>query len=1015
MKKNKALILIFSLVFGICFSQDIIEVKYRHLNSTLNAYIRGNNIIIHAPNSNKFLNLTCSTNLDLGTITVPGIGEMPNPSIFIDYSTVDSIALCKFDENSFNYVFIKNYKLTILTESGESFGIEKPIVDFKYLAIGNIELLNSSTNLPYPDFNFKHYTLGNEIHLMVSDTINITNVALKLNIYTKNIASIAGNNIFVNTVTSSNEIIVTEKLNLNDLQNISVTGIDKKVRVFKVKTTTLHLKKSPNAIIESLSLSKTISMSEYNNFYGRIIDKNIYIDATTALGTTDLSINVQSSYLSEVLINNQYIKNQNTPLEISNFSFTGSSFPLKVTAQDGTIENYMVYINIVTPKDQPKSSKIDINNIIVARNYSFYQKQDNFVSYLSFFKDTIFLVIKNFEHDEFNTPIRTIKLSDLKNVFIAVNDDRNLNSRDFYQILSSVNGVSLDLTTRVDLTSNPILTVRSEDGSNQKNYVLKPILQNQEFDIKPEIYGMNVGKFKGVIQGNKIEIHLPSNMPLDNLNGTLYISNSILVYLNGILTAPKQYDEQNFREFQSNFSSQRELILWNLLGKEFKYQINIINDLPIENPQVQLDSTTLLKEFYIPEYRGIPIVYNSSYEGIVTLPFNTGNKFIGFFGYQNNINLISVSGIPYSLYSENNYTQNITTTGTYLVRYYADAGNFKDFKISVVKQQPLKNNKMLDFEAKNIIDKTISGNNIHILFDRTTKLDNVNLYLILSKANYVNNYFYSDDLPLNVSINGVLFLSKLDIHYSRGLTNYFYRSLNLSSPLNIQVQAQDLSVATYKVSGQVAGPTSYKSNELKSITFKPYSFYSLNGISRNTTIVGNNIYVNILKTDNYSKLLKLEVRSGVGASAFVDKFPIICYQNNEVFNFYDNYFYDFSKPVNLDIFAENGDKISYTIYVNYVDKLDPIYLNSNEIESVEPKDVVLYPNPANGDFFNISLEGNGTLKSILLFDLLGNVVKNINSNEEIVEINTSNMNKGIYFVKISTEKSVFTKKLIIEK
>lgn len=84
---------------------------------------------------------------------------------------------------------------------------------------------------------------------------------------------------------------------------------------------------------------------------------------------------------------------------------------------------------------------------------------------------------------------------------------------------------------------------------------------------------------------------------------------------------------------------------------------------------------------------------------------------------------------------------------------------------------------------------------------------------------------------------------------------------------------------------------------------------------------------------------------------------------------------------------------------------------STNIQNNTVKDITIYPNPAN-DIININSENQ--IQSIEILNISGQVVnyENISSNK--AEININNLSSGVYFVKIYTENSISTQKLIIE-
>ncbi|MEG1022022.1 MAG: T9SS type A sorting domain-containing protein, partial [Myroides sp.] len=69
----------------------------------------------------------------------------------------------------------------------------------------------------------------------------------------------------------------------------------------------------------------------------------------------------------------------------------------------------------------------------------------------------------------------------------------------------------------------------------------------------------------------------------------------------------------------------------------------------------------------------------------------------------------------------------------------------------------------------------------------------------------------------------------------------------------------------------------------------------------------------------------------------------------------------------------------------------------------------IYPNPAS-DILNISLESNLVFEKAVLYNNLGQIVKE--ANQEVVDV--SALAKGIYFVEVTTNQGKATKKVIIK-
>ncbi|MBN2175958.1 MAG: T9SS type A sorting domain-containing protein [Bacteroidales bacterium] len=114
------------------------------------------------------------------------------------------------------------------------------------------------------------------------------------------------------------------------------------------------------------------------------------------------------------------------------------------------------------------------------------------------------------------------------------------------------------------------------------------------------------------------------------------------------------------------------------------------------------------------------------------------------------------------------------------------------------------------------------------------------------------------------------------------------------------------------------------------------------------------------------------------------------------------------------VFFDASDASNYsTVNVQY----NTMVTGIDDFQAVEPS-VIAYPNPAN-NFVNIDYDNLVNQNArIVIYDLLGSVVKEINvtdNNGSIKNINTSTLNEGIYFYSlVINNESKDTQKLIIK-
>ena len=72
----------------------------------------------------------------------------------------------------------------------------------------------------------------------------------------------------------------------------------------------------------------------------------------------------------------------------------------------------------------------------------------------------------------------------------------------------------------------------------------------------------------------------------------------------------------------------------------------------------------------------------------------------------------------------------------------------------------------------------------------------------------------------------------------------------------------------------------------------------------------------------------------------------------------------------------------------------------------------IYPNPANNEVTVLSKDGNVT--NVVIYDVTGRVVYTQNANVTTLNVNVSNLPKGLYVINVSTDKGENVEKLIIE-
>ena len=94
-----------------------------------------------------------------------------------------------------------------------------------------------------------------------------------------------------------------------------------------------------------------------------------------------------------------------------------------------------------------------------------------------------------------------------------------------------------------------------------------------------------------------------------------------------------------------------------------------------------------------------------------------------------------------------------------------------------------------------------------------------------------------------------------------------------------------------------------------------------------------------------------------------------------------------------------GDKNEINTKTNY-------FQNKDQLVSV-------YPNPVISGRFVVENQSNENFTAIEVMDLQGKIVKKVNPYRSKVEIEVAHLTKGMYYLRMQTEKSLTSKKIII--
>ena len=84
-------------------------------------------------------------------------------------------------------------------------------------------------------------------------------------------------------------------------------------------------------------------------------------------------------------------------------------------------------------------------------------------------------------------------------------------------------------------------------------------------------------------------------------------------------------------------------------------------------------------------------------------------------------------------------------------------------------------------------------------------------------------------------------------------------------------------------------------------------------------------------------------------------------------------------------------------------------MNTNNVKYFAQNKLRIYPNPAN-DY--VTIESYRELGDIIIKDITGKIIYQFATNNKNIEINTSQLTEGYYFIIISNQEGVSSEKLI---
>jgi subtilisin family serine protease len=105
-----------------------------------------------------------------------------------------------------------------------------------------------------------------------------------------------------------------------------------------------------------------------------------------------------------------------------------------------------------------------------------------------------------------------------------------------------------------------------------------------------------------------------------------------------------------------------------------------------------------------------------------------------------------------------------------------------------------------------------------------------------------------------------------------------------------------------------------------------------------------------------------------------------------------------------DVMIVGGENVYHTFY------LEPVSVITG-IDEAQLSQVSISPNPSSNE---VKIQANADISNLSVINQAGQLVFESNPNTSILTINVSEFGSGVYFVKISTDENVITKKLVVE-
>ena len=279
--------------------------------------------------------------------------------------------------------------------------------------------------------------------------------------------------------------------------------------------------------------------------------------------------------------------------------------------------------------------------------------------------------------------------------------------------------------------------------------------------------------------------------------------------------------------------------------------------------------------------------------------------------------------------------------------------------------------------------------------------------------NYFAKYDNNDNFLWVKQSQGTFFNSiSTDNDYNIYLSGLFYGSVTIENQNLVSNGNSDIFIAKYTPTGNfvwVKQAGSNNDDDCLTMCNTLNNEFFIGGNFKDTAFFNNDSIVSIGNSDMY--IAKFD---SSGNFFFAKSFGSINIDNCSSVAFSNSEKLYATGTYNNMLFWENDSLPGYgnddIFLAQMSDVLVSSYLQNNII------DCTIFPNPAN-NFINIIIHNVNNKAAIQLVDLFGKVISQneitLNSNYTYKQLDVSNLQKGMYILKISSAKGIISKKVII--